>query len=126
MSAFAARKVAQQAQAPLEIPISPASPAASSSSEEIEITVTPPSSRKRKQVADKDEPPHKRQKKAKEKKEDNRSRYYDPQEEADALPDSVPAAFENASREYSPSRPFGGVYNTEETDTAIDSSILPE
>jgi hypothetical protein len=125
LSAFAARKAAQQAQSPLEIPISPASPASSSSSAEIEIPTTPPPSRKRKQETDRDETPRKRQKKIKDKKKD-KLRYYDPQEEDDALPDSVPSAFEDATREYSPNRPFGGVFNTEETKVPIDSSALVE
>jgi hypothetical protein len=123
LSAFAARKATQQAQEPLEIPISPTSPAPSSSSEEIEIP-TPPPSRKRRQGTDRDETPRKRQKRTREKKKDSKLRYYDPQEEADALPDSVPSAFENATRGYSPSRLFGGVYSTEETDAPVDSSTL--
>jgi len=121
LSAFAVRKAAQQAQTPLEIPILPASPASSSSSAEIEISTTPPPSRKRKQETDREETPRKRPKKIKEKKKD-KSRYYDPQEGDDVLPDSVPSAFENATREYSPSRPFGGVFSTEEAKVAIDSS----
>jgi hypothetical protein len=124
LSAFAARKVAQQAQVPFEIPISSTFPAPSSSSEEIETT-TPPPSRKRKQETDRDETPRKRQKRTKEKKQDNKSRYYD-QEEACTLPSSVPAAFERATREYSPSRPFGGEGDAEETGGRIDSGMLAE
>jgi len=126
LSAFAARKATQQAQAPLEIPISSASPVCSSSSEEIGIPTTPPPARKRKPETDRDETPRKRQKRTKEKKKDNKLRYYDPQEEADALTDGVPSAFENATREHSPSRPFGSVFNTEETDVPIDSSTFVE
>ena len=125
LSAFAARKAAQQVQTPLTIPISPASPASSSSSAEIEIPTTPLPSRKRKQDTDRGESSRKRQKKVKEKKKD-KLRYYDSQEEADLLTESVPSGFENTTREYSPSRPFGGVFNTEETRDPIDSSTLAE
>lgn len=125
LSAFAARKVAQQAQTPLKIPISPASPASSSSSAEIEIPTTPPPSRKRKQATERDEASRKRQKKTKEIKKD-KLRYYDPQEEADVLTDGVPSAFENATREYPPDRPFEGVFNTKETKDFIDSCTLAE
>ncbi len=125
LSAFAARKVAQQAQTPLKIPISPASPASSSSSAEIEIPTTPPPSRKRKQATERDEAPRKRLKKIKETKKD-KLRYYDPQEEADLLTDGVPSAFENATREYPSNRPFEGVFNTEETKDSLDSSTLAE
>ena len=121
LSAFAARKGAQQAEIPLKIPISPGSPASSSSSAEIEIPTTPPPSRKRKQETERDGTPRKRQKKIKEKKKD-KLRYYDPQEEADLLTDSVPSAFENATRESPRIRPFEGVFSTKETKESIDSS----
>ena len=123
LSAFAARKVTQQAQAPLEIPLSSA---CSSSSAEIEIPTTPPPSRKRKQETERDETPHKRQKRSKEKNKNNKMRYYEPQEETGAVHDSVPSALANATREYSPSQPVGGVLNTGETDGPINSSALVE
>ena len=126
LSAFAARKAAQHAQGPLEIPLSSTSPACSSSSAEIEIPTTPPPSRKRKQETEKDETPRKRQKRTKEKRKDNKLRYYAPQEAADALHDGVPSALENATREHSPSQAFGGVFNTEVTDTPLNSSALVE
>ena len=122
LSAFAARKVAQQVETPLKILISPGSPASSSSSAEIEIPTTPPP-RKRKQETERDESPRKRQKKIKEKKKD-KLRYYDPQEEADLLTDSVPSAFENATRESSRIQPFEDVFSTKETKDSIDSSTL--
>lgn len=121
LSAFAARKVAQQVETPLKILISPGSPASSSSSAEIEIPTTPPPPRKRKQETERDESPRKRQKKIKEKKKD-KLRYYDPQEEADLLTDSVPSAFENATRESSRNQPFEDVFSTKETKDFIDSS----
>ena len=125
LSAFAARKVAEQAEMPLKIAISPGSPTSSSSSAEIEVPTPPPPSRKRRQETEKDESPRKRQKKIKEKKKD-KLRYYDPQEGADLLTDSVPSAFENATRESPPTRPFEGVFNTKETKDSIDSSTLAE
>ena len=123
LSAFAARKGAQQADTPLKIPISPGSSASSSSSAEIEIPTTPPPSRKRKQETERDGTLRKRQKKIKEKKKD-KLRYYDPQEEADLLTDSVPSAFENATRESPPIRPLEGVFSAKETKDSIDSSTL--
>jgi hypothetical protein len=126
LSAFAARKAAQQAQAPFEIPFSSASSACSSSSAEIEIPTTRPPSRKRKQDTERDETPRKRQKRAKEKKNDNKLRYYEPQEEADALDEGFPSALQNATRECSPSQPVTSVSDTGETDAAINSSALVE
>lgn len=126
LSAFAARKAAQQTQAVLENPLSPASPARSSSSAGIELPTTPPPSRKRKQETDGGKTSRKRQKRTKEKQKDRKLRYYDPQEEADTLLDSVPSAFENATREHSPSPLYGGAFDVEETDGPIDSGTLAE
>lgn len=87
---------------------------------------TTPPPRKRKQETERDETARKRQKRTKEKRKDNRLRYYEPQEEADALVDSVPSTLENATREYSPTQPVPGVFTTGDTDATINSSALVE
>lgn len=87
---------------------------------------TTPPPRKRKQETERDETARKRQKRTKEKKKDNRLRYYEPQEEADPLVDSVPSALENATRECSPTQPVTGVFTTGDTDAPINPSALVE